>query len=62
MFARRHAKTSHCIASALHAYRKRWMMLMLQRSDRITDASLLASLERNAGFWRQPPYWLSPGW
>lgn len=50
VFARRRAQTTDCISSVLHAYRKRWMLLMLQRSNRITDASLLANLERNVSF------------
>lgn len=49
-FARRRAKTTFCIASVLHIQRKQWMLLLLQRDNRITDASLLANLERNASF------------
>ena len=48
-FARRRAK-SFCIASVLHCYRKSWMRSMLQRDNRISDAALLANLERNASF------------
>lgn len=50
VYARRRAKTTVCIASVIHAYRKRWMLLLLQRDNRVTDASLLANLERNASF------------
>lgn len=49
-FARFRARSSYCIASVLHTYRQQWMTAMLQRSNRITDASLLANLERNASF------------
>lgn len=50
VYARRRAKTKICIASVIHSYRQRWMLLLLQRENRITDASLLANLERNASF------------
>jgi uncharacterized membrane protein len=49
-FARRRAKTTFCIASVLHCYRKNWMSSMLKRSNRISDAALLSNLERNASF------------
>jgi uncharacterized membrane protein len=49
-FAKRQARTSFCISSVLHFYRKQWMFSVLRRENRITDASLLSSLERNASF------------
>lgn len=49
-FAKRQARTTFCISSVLHYYRKRWMFFMLQRESRVADASLLSSLERNASF------------
>lgn len=49
-FAKRRARTTFCIASVLHYYRKQWMRSMIRRENRITDASLLSSLERNASF------------
>lgn len=49
-FARYRARSTFCIASVLHTYRQQWMMSMLQRGNRITDASLLSNLERNASF------------
>lgn len=49
-FARRKAKTSYCLSSVLHVYRKQWMEIMLRRDNRITDTALIASLERNATF------------
>lgn len=49
-FARRQAKTSHCLSSVLHIYRKNWMLAMLKRENRIADTALIASLERNASF------------
>ena len=50
MLARKRAKHVFCIASVLHQYRKQWMAQMLQRDNRIADASLLNNLERNASF------------
>lgn len=49
-FAKRRARTTFCISSVLHHYRKQWMYSMMRRENRITDASLLSSLERNASF------------
>lgn len=50
VFSRVRAKKVYCIASVLHHYRIRWMGAMLERDNRITDASLLSNLERNASF------------
>ncbi len=49
-FARRRAKTSYNLSAVLQVYRKRWMHEMLLRQNRIADAALLASLERNVSF------------
>lgn len=49
-FARRKAKTTYCLSSVLHVYRKQWMEIMLRRENRMTDTALIASLERNATF------------
>lgn len=49
-FARRQAKRRDCLASVLHGYRVKWMLAMLTRENRIGDAALIASLERNASF------------
>lgn len=49
-FARRRAKTSYNLSAVLQVYRKRWMHEMLQRQNRIADAALLSSLERNVSF------------
>ncbi|MDO3381103.1 DUF599 domain-containing protein [Gilvimarinus algae] len=49
-FARRRARTDHCLASVLHVYRKTWMIEMLSRQNRIADTALIASLERNVSF------------
>ncbi|WP_041524152.1 DUF599 domain-containing protein [Gilvimarinus agarilyticus] len=49
-FARKRARTDHCLASVLHVYRKNWMIEMLSRENRIADTALIASLERNVSF------------
>lgn len=49
-FARRRATSSYSLSSVLHIYRRRWMHIMLHRDNRMTDAALVASLERNATF------------
>jgi len=50
VFAKHKARCTFCIASVLHNYRKRWMLAMLRRDNRISDASFLTNLERNASF------------
>ncbi len=49
-FAHYRAKRTHCLASQLHAFRILWMKRVIRRDNRITDSSLLASVERNASF------------
>lgn len=49
-FAKRQAKKRHCLASQLHDFRILWMKRVMYRDNRITDTSLLASLERNSSF------------
>lgn len=49
-FARQRAKTSYNLSAVLQVYRKRWMHEMLMRQNRIADAALLSSLERNVSF------------
>ncbi len=49
-FARKKAKLIHCLASVLHIYRLNWMKEMLKRPQRISDAALISSLERNTSF------------
>ena len=49
-FSRRKARTTECLSSVLHSYRTNWMLAMLARENRIGDAALIASLERNASF------------
>lgn len=39
-----------CLRMALHQRRREWMNMMLHRDNRITDASLIANIERNVSF------------
>jgi len=50
MFARRKAKTTNCIARCLHQHRIHWMYELMTRDIRVTEAALLANLERNIAF------------
>ncbi len=50
MYARRAAKNTHCLASAMAFYRVEWMERMLERDVRMTDTSTIANLERTVAF------------
>ena len=43
-------RSTPCLASVLHLYREDWMRRMLLRDNRIADANVIGSLERNASF------------
>ncbi|HSX87811.1 MAG TPA: DUF599 family protein [Pseudomonas sp.] len=43
-------RATPCLASVLHLYREDWMRRMLLRDNRIADANVISSLERNASF------------
>ncbi len=49
-FARKKAKTTDCIARSLHQHRIHWMYEVITRDMRVSDAALLANLERNIAF------------
>jgi len=49
-FARHKARKDRSLSSVLQMHRQRWMQIMLSRENRMTDAALIASLERNATF------------
>ncbi|GLX81065.1 DUF599 domain-containing protein [Thalassotalea eurytherma] len=49
-FARKKAKTTNCIAHCLHQHRIHWMHELIGHDVRVSDASLLANLERNIAF------------
>ncbi len=50
VFARKKAKTTDCIARSLHQHRIHWMHELLTREVRVSEAALLANLERNIAF------------
>ncbi|MEY8214082.1 MAG: DUF599 domain-containing protein [Colwellia sp.] len=50
VFARRKAKTTDCIARSLHQHRIHWMYEVISREVRVSEAALLANLERNIAF------------
>ncbi len=49
-FARHMAKKTECIASVMHRLRMDWMQQLLHRDNRVSDASIIANLERNVSF------------
>ncbi|NIB40723.1 DUF599 family protein [Pseudomaricurvus alkylphenolicus] len=49
-FAKAMAKKTHSLSSLLHFYRIDWMRRMLDRDQRVSDASLISNLERNVNF------------
>ncbi|MEI6895268.1 MAG: DUF599 domain-containing protein [Colwellia sp.] len=50
IFAREKAKTTNCLARSLHQHRIHWMYELITREIRVSEASLLANLERNITF------------
>jgi len=49
-FSRRKAKNTNCIARCLHQHRIHWMNELMTREVRVSEAALLANLERNITF------------
>lgn len=49
-FARKKAKTTNCVARCLHQHRIHWMYEVIGRDMRVSEAALLANLERNISF------------
>ncbi|MCG8317260.1 MAG: DUF599 domain-containing protein [Pseudomonadales bacterium] len=49
-YSERKAQRKDCLSSVLHRHRIRWMGLMMARENRVSDASLIANLERNVSF------------
>ncbi len=49
-FAKSMAKRSKSLSSVLHIHRVNWMRSLLQREVRVSDASLIANLERHVTF------------
>lgn len=50
VFARKKAKTTNCIARCLHQHRIHWMYEAITKDIRVSEASLIANLERNIAF------------
>lgn len=50
IFAQYQSKHSDCLVSVLHQFRVAWMQRLLKRDNRITDASIMANLERSSLF------------
>lgn len=50
LFARKKAKTTDCIARSLNQHRIHWMNEVIKREIRVSEAALLANLERNIAF------------
>lgn len=50
IFSRKKAKNTACLAHCLHQHRIYWMRLLLTRDIRVSDAALMANLERNIAF------------
>lgn len=49
-YADRKSRTTPCLASVLHLYRKEWMTRILAREVRIADTAAVANLERTVAF------------
>lgn len=50
LFARKKAKTTDCIARSLNQHRIHWMYEVITREVRVSEAAILANLERNIAF------------
>lgn len=49
-FARKRAKSTNCIARSIQQHRIHWMYEMISHDVRVSEAALLANLERNIAF------------
>lgn len=49
-YARKHARSSSCLASELHKARYDWMKELLKREIRVADNTAIANLERSVSF------------
>lgn len=50
LYSRRRAADRSCLSNTLDLYREDWMRVMLRRTNRIADASVVGNLERNGAF------------
>src|SRR5690554_7394317 len=49
-YSRNRADSRACLSNTLDLYREDWLRVMLKRENRISDASVVGSLERNGAF------------
>lgn len=49
-YSRRKAKTVPCLSNLLDIYRQDWLREVMKRENRISDVSIVGSLERNGAF------------
>lgn len=49
-FAKWRSASEICLASVMHMYRSQWALALLERSNRISDMSIIATFERNMAF------------
>lgn len=49
-YSRIKAKNTPCLSSILDLYRQDWMRVMVQRENKIADATIIGNLERNGAF------------
>ena len=50
VYANRASRSQKCLASIMTEHRTAWMLSLLKRDNRVSDASLMANLERNVAF------------
>ena len=50
LFARRRARTTHCLSSILCTLRIDWMQTVMHKDNQIADASLIGNVERTVTF------------
>ncbi|MBS3805686.1 MAG: DUF599 domain-containing protein [Oleiphilaceae bacterium] len=49
-YSRIKARNTPCLSSILDLYRQDWMRVMIQRENKMSDASIIGNLERNGAF------------
>lgn len=50
LFARKQARTTHCLSSILCTLRIDWMQTVMQKDNQVADASLIGNVERTVTF------------
>jgi len=49
-FASAQVKRRPCLAGLLHTFRRRWMLSLLERDNRVADTTIIANIERTVTF------------